>query len=168
MACPKTPRSCGIYRFTSTVHSSCSCPQSNSVWRLSERDDPCQKHLRRDPFDLSVFYPISFCRETTTTLLGFLLLWHCAPRRSILCPPFCLWTFNEIGLPMDDQTFDEKTARDWITSVESSKVRSNDIFPKLSAWVDRTFPSEILEIGSGQGICSDHIGLPIRNFSIKF
>jgi hypothetical protein len=69
---------------------------------------------------------------------------------------------------MDDQTFDEKTARDWITSVESSKVRSNDIFPKLSAWVDRTFPSEILEIGSGQGICSDHIGLPIRNFSIKF
>lgn len=68
---------------------------------------------------------------------------------------------------MDDATFDQKTAVQWINSIESSKVsvRDADIYPRLKSWVDRVSPREILEIGCGQGACSDKIDLIGRTYT---
>jgi len=56
---------------------------------------------------------------------------------------------------------------DWINSVEGEKgrIRDADIYPRLKAWTDRVAPKEILEIGCGQGICSDKIDLESRNYT---
>jgi ubiquinone/menaquinone biosynthesis C-methylase UbiE len=59
---------------------------------------------------------------------------------------------------MDDRIFDEKTALEWAGSVEKSQTRERDIYPRLKAWIQRSAPLEILEIGCGQGICSEKIG----------
>lgn len=61
---------------------------------------------------------------------------------------------------MDDRTFDDpKVAQEWIDLAEGERaqVREWDIFPRLKSWVDQTLSREILEIGSGQGICSSQI-----------
>lgn len=60
---------------------------------------------------------------------------------------------------MDDCTFDDETALQWINVIESAKtsVRDKDIYPKVQSWVDTTSLNKTLEIGSGQGICSDKI-----------
>jgi ubiquinone/menaquinone biosynthesis C-methylase UbiE len=67
---------------------------------------------------------------------------------------------------MDDKTFDQKTAADWIEIVESEigRVRNADIYPLLNTWVNSVAPYEILEIGAGQGICSENIDLNGRNY----
>jgi SAM-dependent methyltransferase len=68
---------------------------------------------------------------------------------------------------MDDNTFDRETANDWINTVESEKarIRDRDIYPLLKAWVNSVAPAEILDIGAGQGVCSDHIDLDGRNYT---
>ena len=68
---------------------------------------------------------------------------------------------------MDDTTFDQKTAQEWISSIESNKVsvRDGDIYPRLKNWVDRLSPREILEIGCGQGACSGKLELNGRNYT---
>ena len=65
---------------------------------------------------------------------------------------------------MDDKIFDRKSALDWIGRVESEKarVRDTDIYPLLNKWILETTPREILEIGCGQGACSNTIDLPDR------
>ena len=54
---------------------------------------------------------------------------------------------------------DEEIARQWINSVENEKgmIRDNDIYPKLENWTKTFKPKVILDIGSGQGICADHV-----------
>jgi SAM-dependent methyltransferase len=68
---------------------------------------------------------------------------------------------------MNDRTFDEATARQWIRGIESgnSRVRQQDIYPRLSAWVERLAPARLLEIGCGQGVCSDNINLAGRHYT---
>jgi len=68
---------------------------------------------------------------------------------------------------MDDQNFSQKTALDWISTIEDEKslIRDTDIYPKLKTWISRGSPLEILEVGSGQGICSDKIDLNGRNYT---
>jgi len=67
---------------------------------------------------------------------------------------------------MDDRTFDEPSAREWIEVIESTRPspRDLDIYPRLNAWIERTQPASILEIGAGQGICSDKISLVNRSY----
>lgn len=48
---------------------------------------------------------------------------------------------------------------------ESGRVREADIYPRLNAWLDRSGAQEILDIGCGQGICSDQIRLEGRNYT---
>jgi ubiquinone/menaquinone biosynthesis C-methylase UbiE len=62
---------------------------------------------------------------------------------------------------MDDCTFDDETASQWIDLIEANKVtlRDQDIYPRVRSWMPGDLVSEILEIGSGQGICSDKIDL---------
>ena len=68
---------------------------------------------------------------------------------------------------MDDRTFDERTARQWIEGVESgaNRKREQDVYPRLRAWVARASPARTLEVGCGQGVCSDHIDLRGRHYT---
>ena len=68
---------------------------------------------------------------------------------------------------MDDRTFDHKTAQEWIEGVEggTNRIRDQDVYPILRAWVEHASPQQILEIGCGQGVCSDHIDLKGRRYT---
>ena len=67
---------------------------------------------------------------------------------------------------MDDHTFDRKAAMDWIDIVESegARVREKDIFPQLNAWINQIAPRDLLDVGSGQGICSIKIEMESCNY----
>jgi SAM-dependent methyltransferase len=67
---------------------------------------------------------------------------------------------------MDDRTFDEPTARRWIRTIESATnpVRDQDVYPLVRAWMETVSPGRILEIGCGQGACSDKINLSGRSY----
>ncbi|MDQ5957330.1 MAG: hypothetical protein QG614_305 [Patescibacteria group bacterium] len=54
---------------------------------------------------------------------------------------------------------DELIAKQWINSVEGEKemVRDNESYPKLRKWFDSTSKGLLIDIGSGQGVCSDKI-----------
>ena len=59
----------------------------------------------------------------------------------------------------------EKIARDWIDTVESNRVREADIYSQLKAWIHQISATDILDVGCGQGICSDKIDLGLRNYT---
>jgi SAM-dependent methyltransferase len=68
---------------------------------------------------------------------------------------------------MDDQNFEDPlVAEDWISSVESqgARVRERDIYPKLRAWAEESGLQRILEIGSGQGACSQCFDLKGKRY----
>ncbi len=52
---------------------------------------------------------------------------------------------------------DEKVSNEWILSVENEKGEFRDqyIYPRLKAWQLEVKPRGILEVGCGQGICSN-------------
>lgn len=52
-----------------------------------------------------------------------------------------------------------KVAEEWIASVEGEKglLRDRELYPRLAQWAQQAQPRQIVEIGSGQGICSEHI-----------
>lgn len=68
---------------------------------------------------------------------------------------------------MDDHNFDEQTAIDWIDVVEKSgkSFREEFVFPKINKVIFENSPQTILEIGCGQGICSDGIEFNQRKYS---
>lgn len=51
-------------------------------------------------------------------------------------------------------------AQEWISTVENERgtIRDKEINPQLAEWIAKTKPSNILDIGCGQGICSDKLG----------
>lgn len=57
---------------------------------------------------------------------------------------------------MDDKNFKEDTAAEWIRTIESanSRIRDQDIYPLLRDWIAKSMPSNVLDIGCGQGVCS--------------
>lgn len=68
---------------------------------------------------------------------------------------------------MDDKNFEDPlVAEDWISSVESqgARVREKDIYPKLRAWAEESGLQKILEIGSGQGACSQCFDLKGKHY----
>jgi ubiquinone/menaquinone biosynthesis C-methylase UbiE len=62
---------------------------------------------------------------------------------------------------MDDRNFDQQTAQDWINSVERPGIswRDDYVYLKLNELIRETSPKTILDIGCGQGICSEKIEL---------
>ncbi len=60
---------------------------------------------------------------------------------------------------MDDTTFDQQTALDWINCIETEgkTFRDDDVYPMLKCWLDKVLPVSVLDIGCGQGICSDKV-----------
>lgn len=67
---------------------------------------------------------------------------------------------------MDDRTFDEQTARQWIRAIEdrANPVREQDVYPFLRRWLESASPARVLEIGCGQGDCSAKINLAGRSY----
>ncbi len=55
---------------------------------------------------------------------------------------------------------DEVVAQEWIRSVEGerSMTRDKEIYPMLKTWASNIGDGTIVEIGSGQGICSQQLG----------
>lgn len=60
---------------------------------------------------------------------------------------------------MDDQNFDQKSAREWITLIESpdASVREKDIYPHLKKWIWDNDITNVIDVGCGQGVCSGKI-----------
>jgi len=85
--------------------------------------------------------------------------------RSIEALSKCWWSATDVNFTrffgMKEQNpFEEKeVAEQWILSVESEKgmIRDNETYPALHAWFLSTDKGVVLEIGSGQGICSSKI-----------
>lgn len=69
---------------------------------------------------------------------------------------------DKIGSVYDDKRISD----DWIKTVESEKgrVRELDIYPALKTWSKNILQGDILEIGCGQGICSEKIDLENKNY----
>lgn len=58
---------------------------------------------------------------------------------------------------------DEHNAQEWIRAIETintrpGNVRVTEVYPFLKDWVQEVQPKVIVEIGSGQGTCSDKLG----------
>ncbi len=66
---------------------------------------------------------------------------------------------------MDDKEFTQADAEEWSIQIERSQVRDQDIYPWLTAWMDRIGALNILDIGCGQGICADKIDLTNRFYT---
>lgn len=62
---------------------------------------------------------------------------------------------------MDDRTFDKQTAQDWIKAVETTgrSFRDDYVYPKINDLIHQNLPKRILDIGCGQGVCSEKIDL---------
>jgi ubiquinone/menaquinone biosynthesis C-methylase UbiE len=62
---------------------------------------------------------------------------------------------------MDDRTFDKQTAQDWIKAVETAQrsFRDDHVYPKINDLIRQNLPKRILDVGCGQGVCSDKIDL---------
>jgi ubiquinone/menaquinone biosynthesis C-methylase UbiE len=60
----------------------------------------------------------------------------------------------------------EIVSREWISSVENEKdmARDKEIYPRLTSWMNNVSPEIVIEIGSGQGICSSKM----ENFDGKY
>lgn len=60
---------------------------------------------------------------------------------------------------LDNPFKDELVAKQWINSVEGEKgmTRDNESYPYLQAWFNSTSKGTIVDIGSGQGVCSSKI-----------
>ena len=61
---------------------------------------------------------------------------------------------------------DELIAKEWINSVENEKGmgRDKEIYPRLEKWLNQQNIESVIEVGSGQGICSDKL----KNFKGQY
>ncbi len=47
----------------------------------------------------------------------------------------------------------------WVENISNDDVRNKEIYPYLCKWIIKYSPKSILEIGSGQGVCSEKVNL---------
>lgn len=74
---------------------------------------------------------------------------------------------NNNGQKYEDNPFESAlVAKEWINSVENEQgmFRDQDIYPKLKSWINEDKSHTIVDIGAGQGICSDKIDLNGREY----
>jgi ubiquinone/menaquinone biosynthesis C-methylase UbiE len=63
---------------------------------------------------------------------------------------------------MEENPFEERhIAEQWIATVENEKgtIRDKEINPQLKEWLTAYSPKKVLDIGCGQGICSENVDL---------
>ncbi len=70
----------------------------------------------------------------------------------------------------EENPFEDPTvAEEWIRSVEGEQgmIRDNEIYPLLSRWASRIrgHNGRIVEVGSGQGVCSQHLGSFVGDYA---
>lgn len=77
---------------------------------------------------------------------------------------------------MDDRNFDRKSADDWISLIESedAKIREQDIYPHLRKWIWDNDITSVVDLGCGQGACSqiipqvtEYLGIEPSKFLLK-
>jgi ubiquinone/menaquinone biosynthesis C-methylase UbiE len=68
---------------------------------------------------------------------------------------------------MDDKTFDDIEAQEWIKMIEAAQpsIRDQDIYPIIDSWIHKNNLKNILDLGCGQGICSEEIDLVGRSYT---
>lgn len=69
---------------------------------------------------------------------------------------------------MTEASNERKIAAEWIRIIEdpsAQQTREKDIYPRLKNWIDSVSPSQILEIGAGQGVCSSVLDLENRTYT---
>lgn len=56
---------------------------------------------------------------------------------------------------------DPKSAEEWIQAIETEKEgsRDNEIYPLLNKWSGELKPKVLVEVGSGQGVCSAKVNI---------
>ena len=72
------------------------------------------------------------------------------------------------GVNTTVSTFEDlQVARDWIALIEGEpgRIREQDIYPRIKAWSEGFKPPEVLEIGCGQGICSQQLSSAARQYT---
>jgi ubiquinone/menaquinone biosynthesis C-methylase UbiE len=72
---------------------------------------------------------------------------------------------------------EERVSQEWVKSVEGEKgmLRDKEIYPRLKEWVNNISPQVLVEIGAGQGICSEkcelitgkYIGIEPSHYLVK-
>jgi SAM-dependent methyltransferase len=68
----------------------------------------------------------------------------------------------------EENTFEDPTvAKEWIAAIESEKggARDLEIYPYIKNWASKDTFKSILEIGSGQGVCSGELDLNGRKYT---
>lgn len=73
-------------------------------------------------------------------------------------------------LQIEENAFeDEAIAQEWIKAIEAEKNGSRDleIYPMLKKWSHDLAPKVILEIGSGQGVCSSVVDIIDKYIGIE-
>lgn len=60
-----------------------------------------------------------------------------------------------------------KVEKDWIEMIEGERgqIREQDLYPKLDRWATSKAFENILDIGCGQGICSQKIALGLSHYT---
>lgn len=68
--------------------------------------------------------------------------------------------FEQKRIKEENPFEDELVAKEWINSVENEKdlYRDKEVYPRLKNWLAQQTAGLVVEIGSGQGICSDKLG----------
>lgn len=67
----------------------------------------------------------------------------------------------------EENPFEDPTgAEEWIQAIETEKggSRDNEIYPLLNEWSKELAPAVLVEIGSGQGICSEKVDLGVGRY----
>ena len=61
---------------------------------------------------------------------------------------------------------DKNIACEWIASVEGERdsYRDQYLYPALKAWIAKNGINSVLEVGSGQGICSQNLGPTVKEY----
>lgn len=68
-------------------------------------------------------------------------------------------SFEQKRIKEENPFENEQVAKEWINSVENEKDmgRDKEIYPRLKIWINQQPDGVVVEIGSGQGICSAKI-----------
>ncbi|MBY0518591.1 MAG: class I SAM-dependent methyltransferase [Bacteriovoracaceae bacterium] len=68
---------------------------------------------------------------------------------------------------MDDKNFDNQSAYEWINAIESKKSskRDDDIYPRINQWLREFEIKNVLDLGSGQGVCTEKLNLADREYT---
>lgn len=113
-----------------------------------------------------------FIRIDETTLIFGIRLPQAVSAAVIIIALMLLIFFTKKPMSKDEQKYEENpfenevVAKQWINSVENEHgmFRDQNIYPKLNSWINKHQPRTIVDIGAGQGVCSEKIDLTDKEY----